>query len=49
MLTIWLKRTVLAVSGKDFVVVAGDTRVSTGYSINTRNGMKLTELYVRRK
>jgi len=36
--------TVLAVSGADFVIVAGDTRVSTGYSINTRNGSKLTQL-----
>lgn len=38
----------LAVSGSDFVIVAGDTRVSTGYSINTRHGSKLTELYEAR-
>lgn len=36
--------TALAVSGEDFVIIAGDTRVSTGYSINTRNGSKLTQL-----
>ena len=29
--------TVVAVAGEDFVVVGGDTRLSEGYSIITRN------------
>lgn len=39
-------RTALAVAGKDFVVIASDTRISTGYSIHTRDGSKITQLYV---
>lgn len=36
--------TALAVSGKDFVVIASDTRISTGYSIHTRDGNKIAQL-----
>lgn len=35
---------VLAVSGKDFVVIAGDTRMSYGYSIASRNVTKMVQL-----
>lgn len=38
--------TALAVAGKDFVVIASDTRISTGYSIHTRDGSKIHQLYV---
>jgi 20S proteasome subunit beta 6 len=36
--------TVLAVPGKDFVIAAGDTRLSTGYSILSRQSSKLYQL-----
>jgi len=35
---------VIATAGKDFCVVASDTRLSTGYSILTRNGVKIVKL-----
>lgn len=36
--------TVLAIAGKDFCIVAGSTRLSTGYSILTRNKSKLSQI-----
>lgn len=36
--------TVMAVAGKDFVVIAGDTRMSSGYSIMSRKVSKLKQM-----
>jgi 20S proteasome subunit beta 6 len=38
--------TILAIAGLDFAVVAGDTRQSEGYSIQTRYAPKVFRLYV---
>lgn len=40
--------TILAISGADFSVIAGDTRQSEGYSIQTRYAPKVFRLYARR-
>lgn len=40
-------RTIVAASGDDFVVIASDTRLSTGYSIYTRSQSKLFKLSSR--
>lgn len=37
-------RSVVAIAGNDYVVIAADTRLSTGYSIHTRNQNKLFRL-----
>lgn len=36
--------TILAIAGKDFSVIAGDTRQSEGYSIQTRYARKVWQL-----
>lgn len=36
----------MAVAGSDYVVVAADTRLSTGYSIHTRYAPKIIQLYI---
>lgn len=38
--------TVVAVAGDDYCIVAGSTRLSTGYSILTRHQSKILRLYV---
>jgi len=38
--------TILAVAGADFTVIAGDTRQSEGYSIQTRYAPKVFKLCV---
>lgn len=40
--------TILAVSGADFSVIAGDTRQSEGYNIQTRYAPKVFKLCVHR-
>jgi hypothetical protein len=37
--------TILAVAGADFTVIAGDTRQSEGYNIQTRYAPKVFRLY----
>lgn len=39
--------TILSIAGADFSVIAGDTRQSEGYSIQTRYAPKVFRLYVR--
>jgi Proteasome subunit len=38
--------TILAVAGADFTVIAGDTRQSEGYNIQTRYAPKVFRLFV---
>ena len=38
--------TILAIAGQDFSVIAGDTRQSEGFSIQTRYAPKVFRLYV---
>ena len=38
--------TILAIAGKDFTVIAGDTRQAQGYSIQTRYARKVFQLWV---
>lgn len=38
--------TILAVAGKDFCVIAGDTRQTEGFNIQTRYAPKVFRLYV---
>jgi 20S proteasome subunit beta 6 len=38
--------TILAIAGEDFSVIAGDTRQSEGYNIQTRYAPKVHRLYV---
>lgn len=42
-----LRRTVLAVAGPNYSIVAGDTRMSTGFSIKSRNISKIYEMCAR--
>ena len=37
---------ILAIAGADFSVIAGDTRQSEGYNIQTRYARKVWQLYV---
>lgn len=39
--------TALGVAGADYVILAGDTRMSDGYSICSRNVPKLYNMYAR--
>jgi len=41
------RSTVLAVTGKDFSIVAGDTRMSTGFSIKSRSVTKIYKMCVQ--
>eukprot|EP01068_Selenidium_serpulae_P012721 Selendium_serpulae@DN5870_c1_g2_i1.p1 len=36
--------TVVALCGENYCVISGDTRLSTGYRIHTRNSTKMTRL-----
>jgi Proteasome subunit len=38
--------TVLGICGPDYAIVAGDTRLSEGYSISSRTYTKVIQLYV---
>ncbi len=38
--------TILAIAGRDFTVIAGDTRQTEGYNIQTRYAPKVFRLYV---
>ena len=40
----WKCRTVVAVAGNDYCIVAGSTRLSTGYSILTRDRSMITAM-----
>ncbi len=42
-----LCRTVLGLAGDDFAILAGDTRLSTGYSILSRDQPKSHQLYAQ--
>jgi len=39
-----LKRTIMAIAGEDYCIIASDSRQSDGYSINTRDAKKLHSL-----
>ena len=40
--------TILAIAGRDFSVIAGDTRQTEGFNIQTRYAPKVFRLYVSR-
>ena len=39
-------RTVLAIAGNDYTIIASDTRLSEGFLIHTRESPKIYKLYV---
>ena len=43
-LTVIIYRTIVAIAGKDYVVLGGDTRLTQGYEILSRNVSRVHEL-----
>ena len=45
LMMIYSLRTILAVAGEDFAVIASDTRLSEGFQIYTRDSPKTYKMY----